>query len=122
MTRNNKISCNEIGKIICYIHLVVTFLNMDEKSLGLSSQQAEILLEKYGPNAFNEKKENLSLKIFKLQFKNLLLLLIILVIIISYLLGESLDIILLAIVAILNIGIGFVQEYSSSKTLEKLRD
>ncbi|HOU76122.1 MAG TPA: hypothetical protein PK957_03295 [Candidatus Dojkabacteria bacterium] len=40
---------------------------------------------------------------------------------VSYFLGEYLDILLLGIVIVINVLIGFLQEYSSKKTLEKLQ-
>lgn len=88
---------------------------------GLSRDEAERRLKKYGPNQL-EKKESISpLKIFVSQFNDFIIWVLIAATFISGLMGETADAITILIIVIMNAIMGFVQEYRTEKSLEALK-
>ncbi|MFH1180457.1 MAG: HAD-IC family P-type ATPase, partial [Candidatus Bathyarchaeota archaeon] len=87
---------------------------------GLTSEESESRLKKYGKNELCSKESRGRVQIFIAQFKNALVFLLIGASIVSYLLGEVTDSIIIASIVILNSLLGFYQEYQSEKTLENL--
>jgi len=88
---------------------------------GLSHQEAQRRLTKYGPNSLpSSKKPSLFLK-FIAQFQNILVLILIAATLVSYFLGEILDAIAISAIVLVNAVIGFSQEAQAEKTLESLK-
>jgi P-type Ca2+ transporter type 2C len=88
---------------------------------GLSRDEAERRLKKYGPNQL-EKKESISpLRIFVSQFNDFIIWVLIAATFISGLMGETADAITILIIVIMNAVMGFVQEYRTEKSLEALK-
>ncbi len=93
---------------------------------GLSNQEYDIRIEKYGFNELTEKKKESILVKFIEQFKDMMVLVLIIASIISGIIdlsnGEGLTntIIILAIV-IINAVIGVIQEVRAEKSLEALK-
>lgn len=93
-----------------------------DPSAGLTSQETEKRLAKYGANLFlAKKKPPLYLKLAD-QFKDVLVLILLAATIISYLLGDMLDALAISAIVILNAAIGFVQAVQAEKTLEALKE
>lgn len=90
-------------------------------SLGLSNAQANKLLRQYGPNELPSKKGFNTLALLISQFKNILVYILAVAIILSFTIGDTLDGGLILAILLLNIGLGFWQEYKASKELEALR-
>lgn len=88
---------------------------------GLTAKQAKEALVKYGPNILPKKSGYSALKIFINQLKNPFSVILIIAILLSLLVGDALDSFLIAAILILNIALGFWQEYKASKELEALR-
>ncbi|MBN1217270.1 MAG: HAD-IC family P-type ATPase [Candidatus Lokiarchaeota archaeon] len=95
---------------------------------GLSSEEVEKRLQKYGKNELETGKKANPYKIFLNQFKNLLVLILIIAGIITAVIGiiendenVIIEIIAINIVIILNAGLGFYQEYSAEKAIEALK-
>ncbi|MBI2593453.1 cation-translocating P-type ATPase [Candidatus Daviesbacteria bacterium] len=88
---------------------------------GLSTADAKTKLAQTGLNQLPSKKTYSVLKLLSAQFKNLLVWLLIFASILSYIVGHVVDGTLILIILVLNIGLGFWQEFKASKELEGLR-
>jgi len=94
---------------------------MDKKKLGLTSKEAEKLLQKYGLNEIRQEKKFTLLKSFLSQFNNFLILLLIVAAFVSFLIGETLDALFILAIVILNAFFGLYQEYQAEKSLASLK-
>lgn len=88
---------------------------------GLSEAEAKFKLKEVGLNQLPSKKTYSVIKLLTSQFKNFLVWLLIFAIILSFLVGHTVDGILILVILVLNIGLGFWQEFKASKELEALR-
>ncbi|WP_297980856.1 cation-transporting P-type ATPase [uncultured Methanobrevibacter sp.] len=88
---------------------------------GLSFKEANIRLNKYGPNKLKEKKQEGPLKLFLSQFIDILIGLLIVAAIASYAIGNHLDAIVILVVVIINSIIGFIQEYRAENAMKELK-
>lgn len=89
---------------------------------GLTSKQAEKLLEQYGKNVIESKKGNGPLKIFAGQFKDVMVMILLAATVVSVFLGEIYDAVTIILIVLLNAILGFIQEYRTEKTLEALKN
>ncbi len=89
---------------------------------GLSSAQAEKLLEQYGENIVGEDKKPRPLKIFAGQFKDLMVMILLAAAGISAFIGEPADAVTIIIIVMLNAILGFIQEYRTERTLLALKN
>src|SRR5450759_748938 len=88
---------------------------------GLQQADAEGRLKQYGPNTISAQKQATALRVLLRQFKSPLVLILIFAAIVSGVVGEWIDAsIVLAIVLGSSI-LGFIQEYTASNAVEKLR-
>jgi Ca2+-transporting ATPase len=107
-------------------------LNVTNK--GLTSQEAQERLKKYGYNELKEKKRKSALRMFLEEFKDVFIMLLIIATILSAMIGyyESIgtqksvleiytDPIIIGIIVILVAVAGFIQEYRAEKALEALK-
>jgi len=101
---------------------------------GLTEQETQKRLERYGRNELTKEKGKTALQIFIGQFKDFLIYLLIFAILISIVIGiyesiqnpgewasEYTDAIVIAIILIVNAVLGFYQEYQAEKSLESLK-
>jgi Ca2+-transporting ATPase len=98
---------------------VLSELKVDQK--GLSNEEAERRLSEFGYNELKEKKGVTPLQIFLNQFKDVFVIMLIVATIISFLIGETVDAITIAVIVILNSVVGFIQEYRSEKAMEAMK-
>ena len=94
-------------------------LKTDKK--GLTQKQAKKRLAQYGPNKLKEKAKTPPLKVFLSQFKDFLILILLVATIISFLLGETIDAVIILIIVVLSAVLGFIQEFRSQKAVEALK-
>ncbi len=99
---------------------VAIALSTDEKR-GLSSQEVDIRLKKYGPNKLAEKEGESPLALLVGQFRSFIVWVLIGAAIVSGILGEWLDAIAIVAIVILNAILGFIQEYRAEKSLAALK-
>jgi len=88
---------------------------------GLSQQDAEQRLEKYGLNEIKEEKKISVFQIFFSQFKSSLIIILLAAIILTLIIGEYADSALITVIVIVNALLGFAQEYKAEKSIEALK-
>jgi len=88
--------------------------------LGLSSEEAEKRLKKYGKNILPEEKRSL-LGVFFKQFKNIFNFVLGLALLLTIFLGKFTDSLVIVLIILVNVFIGFFFEVRAEKTLEKLK-
>ena len=88
-------------------------------SLGLSTQQASYILSKLGPN-ITQLNTNTWWKIMLRQFKSAFIYLLLAASLIAFLLDESLDGYMIIAFVLINVFLGFYQEYKSDQTVKLL--
>ena len=88
---------------------------------GLSSEEAQRRLQKFGYNELVERGRVTPLQIFLNQFKDVFVIMLLIATAISFLIGELIDASTIAAIVILNSVVGFVQEYRSEKAMEAMK-
>ncbi|WP_304124479.1 cation-translocating P-type ATPase [Methanosphaera cuniculi] len=88
---------------------------------GLSTNEANIRLEKNGKNVLKEEKKDSNLKKFLTQFTEPLMILLILAAIVSAIIGDMLDSGVIFFVVILNAYLGYSQENKAENAMQKLK-
>jgi Ca2+-transporting ATPase len=88
---------------------------------GLSTQEAKLRLDKYGPNQLKEKKGCSPLSIFFEQFQDFIVWVLIGAAFVSGFLKEWVDTVAIIAIVILNAILGFIQEYRAEKSLAALK-
>ncbi|MFP4396330.1 MAG: cation-translocating P-type ATPase [Anaerolineales bacterium] len=89
---------------------------------GLSVEEAQRRLEKYGPNEIETDEGVNPLEILWAQIKNPLVFVLVAAAAISLLAGKSADAIVIGVVILVNTMIGFFQEYQAEAALESLKE
>ncbi len=88
---------------------------------GISSSDAERLLQEKGRNELEEGRKKTAMGIMIAQFKDIMILILLAAAIISGILGDLTDTIVILIIVILNAVVGFIQEYRAEKAMEALK-
>ena len=88
---------------------------------GLSSDEAALRLQRYGPNELIRTSGKPPWKMLLDQFADFMILVLIAAAFIAGFVGEPSDTIAIIVIVILNALIGFVQEYRAQKAMEALR-
>ncbi|SHI90024.1 cation-translocating P-type ATPase [Lutispora thermophila] len=99
---------------------VLRELNVD-LSVGLSSEEAKLRLEKYGQNKLKGKPKKSIFSLFLEQLQDMLIYVLLGATAITIAIGEYADAIIILLVVILNAVIGVVQEYKAEKAIEALQ-
>ena len=90
-------------------------------AVGLTSEEAEARLKKYGQNKLKGKPKKSLISLFFAQLKNMLIYVLLSAAVITVVIGEYVDAIIILLVVILNAVIGVVQEYKAEKAIEALQ-
>ncbi|WP_067092496.1 cation-translocating P-type ATPase [Methanobrevibacter curvatus] len=88
---------------------------------GLEDREVEFRLNKYGENTLNEIKKDHPIKVFLMQFVDILIILLLIAAVAAYFIGDWIDSVVILIVVLINGIIGFIQEYRAEKAMEKLK-
>ena len=88
---------------------------------GLSAAEAQIRLQRYGPNTLREDAGVSPWHILLAQFKNFLILLLIAATGLSLLLGHTLDATVIFSIVIVSALLGFYQEYRAERAMQALK-
>ena len=89
--------------------------------VGLTPAEAELRLEKIGPNQLQEGRKRTIWQMFLDQFSDVLIIILLVSAAISVLLGEVTDAIIIGIIVILNATLSVVQEFKAEKSLDALK-
>ncbi len=85
--------------------------------------RAEVLerQKEYGLNRIEERKPTPLVKLFLIQFVDILIGLLIVAAIAAYAIGDIIDACVIMLAVLLNVIMGFIQEYRSQKAVESLK-
>ncbi len=97
------------------------FDDLDSGAEGISRDEAEKRLERYGLNEIEEDKGSHPAIIFLKQFKSGLVYVLIAAGVISAAFGKIIDVYVIGAVLLLNAVMGFVQEYKADRAIKALR-
>ncbi len=98
---------------------VLKTLNTSE--IGLSSEEAENRLIKYGKNELQEEEKTSVVKLFLSQFKSFLIIILMAAALVSAFLGELIDAFVILFTVFLAGVLGFVQEYRAEESIKLLK-
>ncbi|MDD5040320.1 MAG: HAD-IC family P-type ATPase [Patescibacteria group bacterium] len=89
---------------------------------GLSAQQAARRAREHGNNELPREKSFSALKLLASQFRSILIYILLVAAAISFLLQDIIDAWVILAAVVLNVVVGFIQEFRAQKSLEKLRN
>jgi P-type Ca2+ transporter type 2C len=89
---------------------------------GLSQEEAERRLSRFGPNQLAETKRKPLFTVLIDQFKDFMVLILFVATLISYALGEYLDAITIIAIIFINGVLGFIQEAKAERSLQALKE
>lgn len=89
--------------------------------MGLSSEETQARLSRYGPNKLGEESRKGLFSLFIAQLKDLLIYVLLAAAVITIVIGEYADAVIILLVVVLNAVIGVFQEYKAEKALEALK-
>src|SRR3989338_3856667 len=101
------------------IEEVIKELHTSEK--GLTENEVQERLKKYGLNEIQEGKKVSALSIFLNQFRNAVIWVLIFATALSAFLGEWIDVIVVAVIIVLIAVLGFFMEYRAERAIEALK-
>ena len=94
----------------------------DSSAEGLSKQEVLERQKEYGLNKIEEKKPTPLIKLFLIQFIDILIGLLIVAAVAAYAIGDVIDACVIMLAVLLNVIMGFIQEYRSQKAVESLKN
>lgn len=97
------------------------FEELDTSSQGLSSEEVNQRLQKYGPNQLEERGLRNPWMVLLSQFTDVMVIVLLIATAISFVIGETTDAIMILIIVILNALLGFSQEYRAERAMEALK-
>ena len=97
------------------------FQELESSTSGLTEEEAENRLEKYGFNELEEKRKITALKILVRQFANFIVWVLFAAAMISLIVGEQLNFWVISSIIGFVIALGSVQEYKAEKAMEALK-
>lgn len=89
--------------------------------VGLSSEETQARLSRYGPNKLVGESRKGLFSLFVAQLKDLLIYVLLAAAVITIVIGEYADAVIILLVVVLNAVIGVFQEYKAEKALEALK-
>jgi Ca2+-transporting ATPase len=90
-------------------------------SEGLTSTEAALRLESYGPNRIEAERKATLWKLLLDQFRNVLILTLLAATLLSAFLGHTLEAVAIAVIVLFAVLLGFIQEYKAEKAIDALR-
>jgi P-type Ca2+ transporter type 2C len=97
------------------------FAQLESGESGLSAEEAQERLAKYGPNEIQSTHRVSPWEILLDQFKNVLILILLGATALSFFLGHGVESIVIAVIVLFAVGLGFVQEYRAERAIDALR-
>ena len=87
---------------------------------GLSEEEAQRRLARYGANALVSSPPEAAWRIFVRQFKSIVIALLVAAMVLAWFTGDPLDTLAIAVVLVLNVAIGFITELRARRAMEAL--
>ncbi len=97
------------------------FTDLGTSVQGLTAEEVQKRLLKYGPNELTEKARKTPLMMFFDQFRDFMILVLMAAAVISGFIGEISDTVAIIVIVVLNAAIGFIQEYRAEKAIAALK-
>jgi len=97
------------------------YLELGSSPEGLSNEEAASRLLKYGPNQLRATEGTSPWQLLLSQFRNILILTLLLATVLSAFLGHAVEAIAIAVIVLLAVLLGFVQEFRAEKAIEALK-
>jgi len=97
------------------------FKKLKSSERGLTTSEAKERQKEYGKNIIREKDKRTIFDIFASQFKSAFILILLLATLISFILGETIDALVIIGIILISSILGFIQEFKSDKTLKSLK-
>ena len=97
------------------------FIQLQSSPQGLTETEAQVRLEKYGPNILKARQEFTPLKLFLNQFKSPIVLILIFATVLSAFLKDWADAIIILLIVLGSAILSFVQENNAHHASDKLR-
>jgi magnesium-transporting ATPase (P-type) len=94
---------------------------LDSDAHGISSEEAQRRLERWGPNRLEEEAGPGALSVLARQFRSPLIYLLMVAGLVTVAVGEFVDAAVIGFVLVFNATVGFFQEYRAARSLEALR-
>lgn len=94
----------------------------DTSMEGLSQDEVSKRQKEYGLNKIEEKKATPLAILFFSQFADILIGLLLVAAVASYAIGDIIDACVIILAVLLNVIMGFIQEYRSQKAVESLKN
>jgi len=94
---------------------------LTDLSTGLTAKEAQVRIEKYGPNELQEREGRSFLAMVIDQLKDFLIIILLVAALVSMVLGEFIDAGVIMAIVVLNAVIGVVQESKAEKSLAALK-
>jgi len=88
-----------------------TFKTLRSSAEGLDESEVRMRLQKYGPNELQKEKSTSALRIFAEQFKGFLIIILLAATFISFIIGETVDALVILAIVFACVILGFAQEY-----------
>ncbi|WP_332448961.1 cation-translocating P-type ATPase [Methanoculleus sp.] len=88
---------------------------------GLSMEEVEGRLQRYGENVLREEARETRLQVFLRQFKSVLIAILLIAVAISFFVGAYIDAVAILIIVFLNALLGFSQEWQAGEAIEALK-
>ncbi len=105
----------------CNLGKKEVFKFLKSSDSGLTEKESQNRLKVNGLNELKEKKENKALKILLEQIKNIVVYILFAAVLISLYFEEYLDASAILVILILNVILGFIQDYKAEKAIESLK-
>ena len=93
---------------------------LETTELGLTSQDAENRIDKFGANKLKPKKKRGKIRLFLAQFKNPIILILLSTAILSFVLQDAIDGLIIIVILFISSFLGFWQEMNATIAIEKL--
>jgi P-type Ca2+ transporter type 2C len=88
---------------------------------GLTASAARAKLLDYGPNELEEGKKKSIASILLAQFKDVMILILLVAAVVSGIVGDFTDTLVILVIILLNVLLGFIQEYRAEKAMQALK-
>ena len=99
-----------------------TFARLNSTRDGLSSEEAAVRLEQFGPNELQASARVSPWAILLEQFKNVLIIILLVATALSAFLGHGVEAIAITVIVLFAVILGFLQEYRAERAIEALRE